>query len=380
MNKKNDQVFPVSLSEIAFILVFLLMLLLGFMIVLQQKEKIELTKKLENSKKVESAEAAAVLLEKAQAQFEASLAAANHPAPKDVTMKLVEAANVQVDMYSLRAENQGLMSRLNALEPLMERIEKAGAGLSEKIAREAVEEALDFQNQITKLVAQQDLQKSEQGGGEKGKEKSKSISDPKTSLTVKDIGGRIKDALVATNTLREETKSQLGVDIRPGDEAKTVKEVVAGAKLAATAAADRNGPTAMKSEIDKLRGQIQYFTNRDKFRGLDHPPCWADENGKIDYLFSVETRSDGFVTTKGWPQSREQDARALPSIAQALSDGSVNAAAFSASMKPILDWSKNQNPQCRHFVYLTTTIGNADARDSARKLVEAFFYKYEASR
>ena len=35
---KNDMVFPVSLSEIAFTLVFLLMLLLGFMILSERKD------------------------------------------------------------------------------------------------------------------------------------------------------------------------------------------------------------------------------------------------------------------------------------------------------------------------------------------------------
>ena len=49
-------------------------------------------------------------------------------------------------------------------------------------------------------------------------------------------------------------------------------------------------------------------------------------------------------------------------------------------MQPILDWSKKQDPECRHFVYLTTAVGDADARDNARKFVEGFFYKLEVKR
>lgn len=39
MRQKNDMVFPVSLSEIAFTLVFILMLLLGFLILGERDER-----------------------------------------------------------------------------------------------------------------------------------------------------------------------------------------------------------------------------------------------------------------------------------------------------------------------------------------------------
>src|SRR5471030_233127 len=50
----HEQVFPTSLSEVAFTLVFLLMLLLGYMIVRVEKEKAELKVKLLNATQTES--------------------------------------------------------------------------------------------------------------------------------------------------------------------------------------------------------------------------------------------------------------------------------------------------------------------------------------
>lgn len=307
VSKKNDQVFSTSLSEIAFTLVFLLMLLLGYMILMEQKEKTELQGRLADVRLAQSFEASKVAMEKAKLQFESAkvamvkatlkfesaLASAGHPSPHEITTKLVAAIDVLAERDQLRAALQDLTERMSALEALRERINRAGAGQGEKVIRDELERAL---------------------------------------------------------VLQEEFRTNPG----------------------------KNNLSVVKEENEKLRGQIQYFTNRDKLRGLDHPPCWADADGKIEYLFKVETRPDGFITTKAWPTNREQEASFLLSkMDEALPVGIMKPAAFLAAMQPILAWSKNQKPECRHFVYLATTIGVADDRDTARKFVEGFFYKLE---
>lgn len=375
MSNNKDQVFPISLSEIAFTLVFLLMLLMGYMIHREQKEKTDLQEQLKAVKQTQSAVAAQAALDKARVDFEQAMAAASHPSPQDITKKLVEASDVQVERDRLRKEIQDLNGRMTAMEALRQKIEKVGASRGDMVTREEIEQALNLQEEIRKLAA-------EQSPLPKDQKKSQPQVQVQTSnpLDTKQAIERVKDAIAATNTLREQAKSELGIDINPGEEPTVVRQVVEGAKVAAAVAADQNSPGYMKTELEKLRGQIQYFTNRDKFRGLDHPPCWADANGKIEYLFTVETRPDGFITTKAWPANREQDARSLPNIDQALIAGIVNRATFAATMQPILDWSKKQDPECRHFVHLATTISNADDRDNSRKFLEGFFYKLEVKR
>ena len=359
MSKKNDQVFPVSLSEIAFMLVFLLMLLLGFMIIRDQREKAELKRRLEYAHHAQSTEVSQATLENAKSQFEASMRAAGHPSPQDITKKLVDGSEVRAERDRLRREVQDLSERLSALESLREKIEKA-TEQGDKVAREEIEHALALQNEIRKFTGDQ--------------------AHGATTAASKELRGRIKDAIAATNTLREQAKSKLGMEIKPGDEPAAMREVIEAAKLAAVVTADKNSPGLRKAEIEKLRGQIQYFTNRNRFHGLDHPPCWVDASGKIEFLFSVETRPDGFIATKAWPPNREQEARTLPNIEQALSSGTMKMLDFSVTMQPILAWSQKQDPECRHFVFIATTIGDADARDSARKVVEGFFYKFEVKR
>jgi hypothetical protein len=114
-------------------------------------------------------------------------------------------------------------------------------------------------------------------------------------------------------------------------------------------------------------------------RGLDHPPCWADENGNIEYLFNVELREGLTIVTPAWPERRREDAEALPGVADLLA-APVNAERFRMASRPILDLSKRQDPECRHFVVLNNTIESRREADQARWMVEEFFYKREARR
>lgn len=361
MRKNNDQVFPTSLSEIAFTLVFMLILLLGYMFLTEQKQRLVLQRKLDNVVgQTESHIAANHALEKARIQFEKEMAAAGHPSPDSITTKLVEASNIQVERERLQKEMQDLKERLSALSVLWEKIEKAGIGRTDKIAREEIERTLELKEDVRKLAANQ----SELG------------TPPETRQMLE----RVKDAVAAIKTLKQEAKSQLGMDVNPGQESAVVRSLIDGAPKPSGINRESRSAGTLIAENEKLRGQIQYFTNRGDLRGLDHPPCWTDANGKIEFLFKVETRPDGFNTTKAWPINREQDALSLPNIEQALVSGPSKVAGFSAVMQPILDWSKAQNPECRHFVYLSTTVVDADARDNARKVVEGFFYKLEVKR
>lgn len=360
MSTNNDQVFPTSLSEVAFTLVFLLMLLLGYMIVRVEKEKAELKVKLLNATQTESAEAAKNALDKAIGRFESEMAAAGHPSPEAITTKIVETSDVQVARDRLRKEQLDLNERMSALNVLWEKVERAGIVPSDKVRREEIEQALRLQEEIRTLAV-----------GQWG---------PAKPVDAKQALERVKNAIAATKTLYEEAKAKLGIEIRSGEEPATVRDVIEGAQRAAASAGDRYAPGILKAENQKLRGQIQYLSNQGLLRGLDHPPCWTDGNGKIEYLFTVETRPDGFITTKAWPANREKDARLLPNIDQALVAGPTKPGTFSSTMQPILDWSKSQDPECRHFVYLTTTVADGDARDKVRKTVESFFYKLEVKR
>jgi len=107
--------------------------------------------------------------------------------------------------------------------------------------------------------------------------------------------------------------------------------------------------------------------------GLDHPPCWADASGKIEYTYKVYIYEDSVVFKGGWPKSRDEQARSSKSIMKALGSYKNNSAMWDKT-KPIFDNSvKNE---CRYFVRV---YDHATSKRSFKKYlsgIENHFYKY----
>ena len=136
----------------------------------------------------------------------------------------------------------------------------------------------------------------------------------------------------------------------------------------------------IRKENADLRGQVAFLKNKlDARGGRDWPPCWADEDGKVEFLFSVDLRSDTVAVSAAWPAKREADAKALPGVGELLA-GPLSYQDFQASVQGVFEWSKRHDPQCRHYVYLRSSIGDAIQSDRARLMVENYFYKAEVRR
>lgn len=375
--RKSDQVFSVSLSEIAFTLVFMLMLLLGFMVLMERKEKDEVKSrlaKLEQSQLApQVAAAAASAMQAAQTALTAAMGKAGAGSPEQVAQVVKEFTNVgeqQARQEQLRQEVLDLTRKLVALEELRNRVEKAGRKIDEQLTREEVEQAMALRSEAAKLIgpaaAASDPSKRSTDNASK-------LADPHRVIE------QVRHAIAATRELRAQAKAKLGIEVAPGQEPVVVKDVVEGARQAAMAAGDSSSPEALKRENANLRATVAFYDKRDKLRGLDHPPCWMDAESRIEYIFNIQTTAAGFVVTRGWLPHREAQAKASAGFNEIISGGDspLSAARFSQGAKPFLDYGKAQTPECRHFVYLSSTIADADRRDEARRLVNSFFYILE---
>ena len=160
MSKKNDQVFATSLSEIAFTLVFLLMLLLGYLLVQEKAAKEEARKRLAEAEEIKASESVTEALREANKELTESLAAAGHPKPLEVITQLREADRTREERDALRREKHALNEKLTALTALREQIEQAARAQSDRLTREQVEAALVLQEDVRIL-----LQESEQVDG-----------------------------------------------------------------------------------------------------------------------------------------------------------------------------------------------------------------------
>lgn len=388
MAQRNDQVFQLSLTEIAFTIAFLLLLLLGYLVFKEQSERQAAEAELA---KVQSAERAASALNTAKAQLSAQLQGAGASNPDEVISKLVAADDVRAERDQLRQRVEDLDEKLTALTELKKQLEQAAASRRPEVTQDEVLSALALQEQVRAAV--------EQSTGEPAKpaesQASSSAASKAASATQAVAGASapankaardkqalaaVRQALTATTELKRQLKEKLDKELTAGKEGQTIQDVVAAAKGYGDLAKMGQNPNALKKENSDLRGQVAFLKNRlDARGGRDYPPCWADESGKVEFLFSVEVRPDSVVVSPAWPARREAAARALPGIEAALAGPHSNQA-FVSKIQGIFNWSKTQDPECRHYVQLRSSISDAVLSDRARLMVENFFYKVEARR
>lgn len=415
MTQQDDQVFQLSLTEIAFTIAFILLLLLGYLVFKEQSERLAAEAALA---KVQSTERATAALHTVKGTLGAALRDAGASNPDEVITKLIAADEVKAERDRLKEQVEDLDAKLTALAELQNQLEKAAKSTRPDITKEEMDSALALQEQVRKAIEQEtseEAKPSQQAASQvtakasshgdsspsKGqaapsaqhgdaashastastaKTTSSSAASPKPSREQrnKEALGRVKQAIAATGELKKQLKKQLGKDLKPGQEAQTVQEVVSAAKNYGDLAKTGAGPNVIKKENSDLRGQVAFLKNKlDARGGRDHPPCWADENGKVEFLFSVEVKADNVVVVPAWPPKREADARALPGVAEALAGPHSNQN-FVARTQGI--FNKSQELQCRHYVQLKSSIADAVQSDRARLMVENYFYKVEVRR
>lgn len=388
MAQRNDQVFQLSLTEIAFTIAFLLLLLLGYLVSKEQTERQAAEAQLAT---VQSAERATAALNDAKSQLSTQLQGAGATNPNEVISKLVAAEEVRAERDQLRQRVDDLDAKLTALTELKKQLEQAAASRRPEVTQDEVLSALALQEQVRDAVEQSLAEPPKPSSLQALSDTaSKPASAPQVATSAsapvskavrdKQALATVRQALLATSELRRQLKEMLDKDLSAGKESQTIHEVVTAAKGYGELAKAGLNPDAIKKENSDLRGQVAFLKNRlDARGGRDYPPCWADETGKVEFLFSIEVRPDSVAVLSAWPDRRESAAKAIPGIDAVLSGPHSNQS-FVSKIQSIFNWSKTQDPECRHYVQLKSTISDAVQSDRARLMIENFFYKVEARR
>lgn len=362
MADKNDQVFQLSLTEIAFILVFILMFLLGSMVVWGQQENQRLLEQLKGFSGIEQKQAE---LETASQLLEKALAGNNVDNPEEVIKSLVESARSQAEIVRLKKQIADQEAKITALSELQKAINEAATGQGDgALAQQHIEQALALTKEIKELLHEK-LEKydekpffeglgyvtkvAKQQLAEKGKIDDAFTDDPLLAALAGDAPGQKFESLI-----------------------KEYREINALKK-------EGSDPVVVRKENSDLKGQIQFLKNKLEAKGgLDFPPCWADEQGKIQYLLNVELQENILNVSRAWPDSRETDAQALPNINAVVAVASPDYPRFLKAVKPISDLSRKLN--CRHYVRIKNMIPDAVTSDRRRLSIEDYFYKIEVRR
>lgn len=418
MAQRNDQVFQLSLTEIAFTIAFILLLLLGYLVFREEAKRQEAEAELA---KVQTAERATKGLDTAKAAITAALQGTGVGSPDEVITKLIAVEDVRAERDQLKQRVEDLDAKLTALAELSKRLEEVQPAAQPGVMREEVTAALALQDQVRRALTEAEdpspstapgaskLQSKPAGAGAAASSVAKHAPDVKPAApaasvpqassaastaaasprpdpkarrphSYADALAKVQQAIAATAALKRQLKEQLNKDLRRGEEAETVHDVVAAAKRYGELAPAGTNPELVRKENADLRGQVAFLKNRlDARGGRDYPPCWADETGKVEFLFAVEVKPDSVVVSQAWPPRREDTARALPGMAEVLA-GTHSNQDFVSRIQRIFNWSKSQDPECRHYVQLKSSISDAVQSDRARLMVENYFYKTEARR
>ncbi len=132
----------------------------------------------------------------------------------------------------------------------------------------------------------------------------------------------------------------------------------------------------MERTLANCTAQNLNCSRRLRESGLGFPPCWVSEEGKPEYIYAVLIKEETFEVTPIWPAHREREVDQIPG-ARELAGRTVTRQELSRFAQPILDWSKSQVPECRHYVVIDDDDNmSKNAFKANLLLVENFFYKY----
>lgn len=391
MAQRNDQVFQLSLTEIAFTISFILLILLGYLVFKEESGRIAAEAALS---KIQTDEQATAALNNAKGMLVMALKGGGTTNPDEVITKLIAAADLHTERDRLKQQVEDLDAKLTALTELQNQLQKAAKADRSEITKEEIDSALALQEQVRQAIEQESFEDAKPVQQADAQTTAKPSLPNASSSSVSGVVGLIpskvnrnkealtfiKQSISATGELKKQLKKQLNKDLKPGQETQTVQEVVSAAKSFGELAKNASSPETIRKENSDLRGQVAFLKHRlDARGGRDFPPCWADESGKVEFLFSLEMKSDSVAVIPAWPSRRETAASALPGIAEALAGPHSNHD-FVNSIQAIFNWSKKQTPECRFYVQLKSSISDAVQSDRARLMVENYFYKVEARR
>ena len=272
MSQRSDQVFQLSLTEIAFTLVFILLLLLGYLVFREQTAR-------------EAAEAALAKVQRAEESTEAMKLAKDDLAQAltsagaesggssldDVITRLTAAQEVRAERDRLRKQVEDLDAQLSAMTELQNLL-KASAS-KEGAAMDEVISALSLQEQIRKVIGQPTTQAAppkepEPDGKADGKLENTRLEKAEgakaSSQRNQHMLEQVRQSITTVSLLKVALKKELGRELTPGQESKTIDAVVAAARDHAVQAKASGGLEATKKENADLRGQVARLLARSR--------------------------------------------------------------------------------------------------------------------
>ena len=310
--RRNDPVFQLSLTELAFTVAFLLLLLTAVLVAKAERERDALRQALDAAGE---ARAEAIAKEDAAnaiwSEMRLALARGGGADLDERLSELIRRVDAQAHADGLRIRLDELQTRLTALEALRGTLERASPEGRDAAARARIENGLAALRGIESVTGE------------------------------RPAGGSAFD---------------------------TAARLAADAKRARALAVEN---ATLKSQMAHLRRQA----GAGDPKGFGLPPCWVDASGRPQRMVEVTITDAGLITRAGWPAERDREAAAIPGVTALVGQGRpVAVAQFLAQARPVYEWSRDQVPECRHYAQVIIAATQVEAAVRGKNAVYALVY------
>jgi hypothetical protein len=353
MYKGSDVVFRLSLTEIAFILVFILLVVLGGVFAEAELKRTEALAHPQHAQPAAPAMASEDF-EALRRELQTQLTDAGANAD-DVIRRLLDKSRADAQVSALNARVLELNAQLTALTSIKEFLTQAGKTPS---LDGTTEEALISSLELRALLDRQIRAAAE---AETGKAAPRQLDE-------RAVAAQAKTAIEFWYQLRAVLEKEFGKDLVPGQEAKWAQWLIEG-----------QGPkTPGDKETALLRAQLAFVRSRLETYGDNASlPCWFDAAGKVQFLLVLELRPGNVLVTPAWPPEREADARAVAGIEPLLrASGPIPYDRFTERARNIMERNKSQ---CLYSVQVKDSIRGGMRSEKVHQQLETFFHTVSVS-
>ena len=370
MYRGSDSVFRLSLVGIAFILIFFLLSLFSRMYADTEVARMEAITRLDQRQQEDALPLAQQVFETAQQELQARLSEQGVDAG-EVVRTLFDKAKAQTENTALKQRVQELGAQLAGFTEIRKLLTQASrTPMLDGASAETLASALELRMRLEK-----EFLSTSPGSAERGS----------TKLADSEIASRTLAAIHFKRNIETLVEKELGIPLVPGQEPAWTQWLVtdsqsfksnpalsAPATYSPGARIAGGGNNTLRAQIAFLRARL-IETHNDNVA----PPCWFDDTGNAQFLFTIELRPGNVIVKPAWPSTREAAARAIPGVAQLLANTPTSYTTFTERAYAI---SRHSGQQCRYSVQVIDSLRSGMRSEKVHQELEAFFHLVDAPR
>ncbi len=134
----------------------------------------------------------------------------------------------------------------------------------------------------------------------------------------------------------------------------------------------------MTTEIKTSQGRLAYLKKQIDIagRGTENPACWADNSGRVEYIYQIALTKDGIVIHDSKLPHRETEQKELR-VDDIIYDAPLTIRDFRVATKSLFEWSESN--ECRFFVKVFDMTGSNEKSKykTLLRVVGEHFYYFE---